>query len=111
LSAGNKKLPLGTETVSADMVCNAVCLLSVRAFGGILIAASKRFFKVQQTHQTLNTIFASITMLAENKVCSITGVYGPQADLDKTFFLQEIKDLRQHVLPAWLLLGDFNLIY
>jgi hypothetical protein len=29
----------------------------------------------------------------------------------KPFFLQEIKDLRQHVLPAWLLLGDFNLIY
>jgi hypothetical protein len=86
LSAGNKKLPLGTETVSADMVCNVVCLLSVRAFGGILIAASKRFFKVQQTHQTLNTVSASITMLAENKVWSITGVYGPQADLDKTFF-------------------------
>jgi hypothetical protein len=93
------------------MVCNVVCLPSVGASGGILIVASEQFFKVQQTHQTLNTVFASITMLAENKVWSITRVYEPQAESDKTLFLQEIKDLRQHVLPAWLLLGDFNLIY
>jgi len=50
-------------------------------------------------------------MLAENTSWSITGVYGPLADADKIAFMQEILDLRQHVLPAWLLLGDFNLIY
>jgi endonuclease/exonuclease/phosphatase family metal-dependent hydrolase len=25
--------------------------------------------------------------------------------------MQELTDLRQHMLPEWLLLGDFNLIY
>jgi hypothetical protein len=74
----SKSFPLGritawnqnllNETVGADMVCNVVCLPSVGASGGILIVASEQFFKVQQTHQTLNTVFASITMLAENKV-------------------------------------------
>jgi len=49
-------------------------------------------------------------MLDENKELSITGVYGPQNDVDKILFLQEILDLSQHVLPTWLLLGDFNLI-
>lgn len=50
-------------------------------------------------------------MLAENISWSITGVYGPQTDANKVAFMQERLDLRQYVLPAWLLLGDFNLIY
>lgn len=92
------------------MARNAVSLPSVGASGGILIAASERFFRVQHTHQTANTITASITMLAENKEWSLTGVYGPQSDADKILFMQELSDLRQHVLPAWLMLGEFNLI-
>ena len=100
-----------TETVGADMANNVVCLPSIGAFGDILIAASERFFRIQQTSLTPNTVTATITMLAENTSWSITGVYGPLADADKIAFMQEILDLRQHVLPAWLLLGDFNLIY
>ena len=100
-----------TETVGADMANNVVCLPSIGAFGDILIAASERFFRIQQTSLTPNTVTATITMLAENTSCSITGVYGPQADIDKIAFMQEILNPRQHVLPAWLLLGDFNLIY
>jgi hypothetical protein len=50
-------------------------------------------------------------MLADNTEWSITGVYGPQSDSDKLLFMQEITDLKQHMLPAWLILGDFNLIY
>jgi len=49
-------------------------------------------------------------MLAENKEWTITGVYGPQADADKIIFMQEITDLKQHALPAWLVLGEINLI-
>lgn len=49
-------------------------------------------------------------MLAENKTWSITGVYGPQSDADKVAFLQETTGVGTRVLPAWLLLGDFNLI-
>jgi hypothetical protein len=31
--------------------------------------------------------------------------------MKKILFMQEITDLKQQMLPAWLLLGDFNLIY
>jgi len=89
-----------TETVGADMANNNVCLPSIGASGGILITASERFFRIQQTSLTPNTVTATITMLAENTSWSITGVYGPQADADKIAFMQEILDLRQHVLPA-----------
>lgn len=50
-------------------------------------------------------------MLAENQIWTLTGVYGPQSDADKLLFLQELTDLHAHVLPAWLVLGDFNLIF
>ena len=78
------------------MANNVVCLPSIGASGGILIAASERFFRIQQTSLTPNTLTATITMLAENTSWSITGVYGPQADTDKIAFMQEILDLRQH---------------
>lgn len=116
MSSGNEDITAWTqnllsETVETDMARNAVSLPSVGASGGILIVASERFFRVQQTYyQTANTITASIIMLAENKEWSLTGVYGPQSDADKILFVQDLSDLRQHVLPAWLMLGDFNLI-
>ena len=72
--------------------------------------SSERFFNIGQPNPTTNTVLATITMLAENKEWTITGVYGPQADADKIIFMQEITDLKQHALPAWLVLGDFNLI-
>jgi hypothetical protein len=50
-------------------------------------------------------------MLADNRKWSLTGVYGPQLDQEKVLFMQELTDLRQHMLLEWLLLGDFNLIY
>ena len=98
------------DTVGADMASNVAFLPSVGTCGGILLAAAERFFKLGQPQLTNNTVTANITMLAENKTWSITGVYGPQSDADKVAFLQEITDVSTRVLPAWLLLGDFNLI-
>ena len=80
------------------------------ASGGILIAASDRFFRLHSHHATANTISAKITMLAENIEWSITGA-SVHRETMRTIFMQEITDLKQHMLPAWLLLGDFNLIY
>jgi exonuclease III len=68
------------------------------------------FFTLTQPYLSTNTVTAKLTMLAENKEWSISGVYGHQNDADKILFMQEILDLWQQVLPAWLLLGDFNLI-
>ena len=50
-------------------------------------------------------------MLEENVSWCITGVYGPQTDPVKIAFMQEISDLKQHMMDQWLMLGDFNLIY
>jgi exonuclease III len=89
---------------------NVAFLPAVGVCGGILIAASEHFFTLSQPLLTTNTISTRLTMLAENKVWSIIGVYGPHSDADKISFLQEITDLRTQTLPAWLLLGDFNII-
>ena len=37
-------------------------------------------------------------------------MYGPQEDSEKLQFLAEIKNLRQNLLPQWIIMGDFNLI-
>jgi hypothetical protein len=48
--------------------------------------------------------------MQQNLVCVLC-VYGPQGDLEKKMFIREIKQLKGSVLPQWLLLGDFNMIY
>jgi len=40
-----------------------------------------------------------------------TSVYGPQADVEKVAFLQELRDVRALYSGPWILAGDFNLIY
>jgi hypothetical protein len=39
------------------------------------------------------------------------GVYGPRDNMDKRLFLKELRELKDLAKPAWLILGDFNLIY
>jgi exonuclease III len=99
------------ETVGSELARNCSVLPAVGTAGGILMAASDRFFQMVPVLTTQNTISVQITMLEENLSWSLTGVYGPQADQDKINFLQEISNLKQHMEPAWLIIGDFNLIY
>jgi hypothetical protein len=65
------------DTVGIEMANNVVFLPSTGASGGILIAAAERFFTLSHPHLTQHTISAKVTMLAENKTWTITGVYGP----------------------------------
>jgi hypothetical protein len=48
---------------------------------------------------------------ASDIIFSITGVYGPQLESEKEEFLTELQMLRQSLLPKWVVMGDFNLIY
>jgi exonuclease III len=50
-------------------------------------------------------------MRTDNKIWTITGVYGPQENNEKEIFLDEIKELKARGMKEWLILGDFNLIY
>lgn len=37
-------------------------------------------------------------------------MYGPQADVDKITFLEELRAIRDTVGSSWMVAGDFNLI-
>jgi hypothetical protein len=83
----------------------------LQILGGILLAANDSIFQLHHLHSTANTISASVLDVRRNLTWHITGVYGPQGELEKRMFLREIKGVRDMVSPLWLLLGDFNLIY
>jgi exonuclease III len=79
--------------------------------GGILIAVSESHFRLVSSYRTRNTLTVRIHMLNDGVEWSLMGVYGPQLEVDKIAFLDELKDLRSNIHGEWLISGDFNLIY
>lgn len=79
--------------------------------GGILLAYCHDHINMQNIHLTTNTISALVTDNRHNTQWTLTGVYGPQKDLDKKMFIRELKNLKSIAQDAWLVAGDFNLIY
>jgi exonuclease III len=100
-----------TETLGKQFAHSFAALPANGTRGGIIIAASEKFFAIQNHHPTTYTISADITMKAENTTWTLTGVYAPQGDNEKCSFLEELKELKIRVKTEWLVLGDFNLIY
>lgn len=78
--------------------------------GGIILAFNSDLFNIQSSSATANTVSATIAMRASVASWSVTAVYGPQGDTEKLAFINELKAIRPTMLPAWLLLGDFNLL-
>jgi len=54
---------------------------------------------------------AKVTLLHKNETWWWTSVYGPQGDQEKLMFLDEMQLIRSSCLDAWVVWGDFNLIY
>jgi exonuclease III len=79
--------------------------------GGILLATRAAVMNLQNPSISNHTISANVTDIRNNTTWIVTGVYGPQGDLEKKMFIRELRRIKQAVLPKWLLLGDFNLIY
>lgn len=98
------------NTLGADYEDNFFYLPAQETRGGILIASCSEHLLLQNPHLTANTITVTVTDNRTNSQWTITGVYGPQAELDKRIFIRELRQLKAAALPAWLL-GDFNLIY
>lgn len=91
---------------------NNFCFLpSCGASGGILIAAKNNILQVQNPLLTVNTISATLFDIKRQTSWMVTGVYGPQGDLEKKMFLRELRHLKRIATSRWLLIGDFNLIY
>lgn len=74
------------------------------------MAASDSFFTLTNVQVTANTLSATITLRADGTSWTLTCVYGPQSEADKTTFIEELKSLQPLVRQQLLLLGDFNLI-
>jgi exonuclease III len=79
--------------------------------GGIIIAARDPCIQFQNPIVKNHSISAQIIDCRLVDPWLITGVYGPQGDLEKAMFIRELKGIKQIALEQWLILGDFNLIY
>lgn len=85
--------------------------LSFANRGGVLLACNENFFCISDVVLGQFSVSATVTMREEGLQWSITVVYGPQLEADKIAFLSELESLQPSMKPAWLIIGDFNLIY
>lgn len=77
--------------------------------GGILITWDETVIKLSNPHYTTNTVTTLVSQM-NGSPWWITGVYGPQSDVDKAMFMQELVDIRElHAGPS-IIAGDFNLL-
>jgi len=96
--------------LGSDFDNNYICLPSVGASGGILIAWRSRLGAIQASRMDNHS--ASVQFCsASGSPWWLTCVYGPQDNQEKLQFLQELRDIRVQCTGAWLVAGDFNLIY
>jgi hypothetical protein len=77
--------------------------------GGILLAWQSVVVSISYPHFTVNEVTARIS-IGVDQSWWFTGVYGPQRDVDKRAFLQELQDIHDLHVGPWLVAGDFNLI-
>ena len=78
--------------------------------GGILIAWKSDV--CQALSSRVDTFSVSVQFAEqEGRNWWFTSVYGPQADVEKVAFLQELRDVRALCSGPWIMAGDFNLIY
>jgi hypothetical protein len=85
------------------------CFFSLPAVGTRGVAWKSNVVSLSNPHNSNNTITASMGGQGTSGWW-FTGVYGPQSDVDKCLFLQEIKDVRDLHPGPWAVAGDFNLI-
>jgi hypothetical protein len=77
--------------------------------GWILVAWQSTRVSVSHPHYSVNAVTAHIS-IGVDQSWWFTRVYGPQKDVDKRAFLQELQDIRDLHVGPWLVGGDFNLI-
>lgn len=58
-----------------------------------------------------HSITIKLTLLVDGFTTWCTTVYGPQTDAQKIQFLDELKSTRLLQLGAWMIYGDFNMVY
>lgn len=99
------------NTLGQDYTANFCYLPADGTHGGILLACRNSFIQINNAHLTTHTISVTVTDSRTSIQWTLTGVYGPQQEFDKRAFLTELRELKNIVKPAWLVVGDFNMIY
>jgi hypothetical protein len=79
--------------------------------GGILVAARSSIMQISNPVCSNHSISISVLDCRRNLTWMLTGVYGPQGELEKKLFIRELRHLKLTTPSLWLLLGGFNLIY
>jgi exonuclease III len=83
---------------------NYICLPAQGTRGGILIAANHAVAKLSNPSITNHNVSAIVHDLRCSNPWMVTGVYGPQGNLEKKMFIRELKHLKQGPWPEWLML-------
>jgi exonuclease III len=99
-----------TRCLGADYA-NNFNFLAADGTRGVLLACKDRGYHFADVIRLGYTVSATVNDIRTGSQWTITGVYGPQDDMDKRLFLQELRSLKSLVKLAWLILGDFNMIY
>ena len=79
--------------------------------GGILLAWKGDVWSVSNISRGEFSLTAKVTLKSSDVSWWLTSVYGPQSDLDKVRFLDELHMIRSSCSGSWMVCGDFNLIY
>jgi exonuclease III len=79
--------------------------------GGIILACRDAWYQFSDDIVRSYMIFAMVTDCRTGSSWTITGVYGPQDNLSKRLFLKELRELKDQAKLAWLIVGEFNMIY
>jgi exonuclease III len=115
LFAGNKIVHIDgsviRNTLGAEFKSNFCYQPAQGTRGGIVLVVRDSVLQLQQPHLSKNSVTAIVLDHRSNAFWTVTGVYGPQGELEKRVFLRELREIKQSVRPHWLLIGDFNLIY
>lgn len=110
------------QETKMDLICSSVVLDTLGSEfddytylpaqgtrGGILLAWKSRAVSITDPMFTTNALTAKVAT-ASSTPWWLTVVYGPQDDVDKVAFLQELRDIQADCTGPWMLCGDVNLI-
>jgi endonuclease/exonuclease/phosphatase family metal-dependent hydrolase len=86
-------------------------LPAVNVSGGIILGWHRERWTASQVNVGRFSLTARLTGSRPLEVWWITVVYGPLLDHEKSEFLAELLRLRDGNDEAWLVCGDFNMIY
>jgi len=79
--------------------------------GGILLLWNDNYIDLQDIVVRRFSVTATVSIHECGTTFLLTVVYGPPRDSLKQAFLRELKNSKPVDASAWLVLGDFNLIY